>query len=92
MEVEHVTSGERSGAFVIQKDGERLAEMTYSPAGDRISIDHTWVSESLRGHGVARRLLDAAVTWLRTTNTRVVARCPYAKKELERDPALRDLL
>ena len=43
-------SGHR-GAFFIARDGERLAELTFSASGDGklVLLDHTDVSESLRG-------------------------------------------
>ncbi len=53
---------QNKGAFFVEQDGERLAEMTYSWAGDdKFIIDHTDVSDSLRGQGVGLHLLDAAV-------------------------------
>ena len=53
--ITHVLDGHK-GAFVIERDGTRLATMTYSVAGDdMIIIDHTEVGDSLRGTGAARR-------------------------------------
>jgi predicted GNAT family acetyltransferase len=41
MEIKH-EENDRKGAFYIEKDGIRHAEMTYSKAGkSRIIIDHT---------------------------------------------------
>jgi predicted GNAT family acetyltransferase len=57
-----------------------------------VIIDHTEVHAKLQGLGVARRLLDAAVGWARTTGTRVTATCPYAKAQFEKDPSIRDVL
>jgi uncharacterized protein len=57
----------------------------------RVVVVHTGVDESLRGLGIARRLLDSLVAWARETGTRVSATCPYAKRELERDPSIRDV-
>src|SRR5215510_6359581 len=90
--VEHVEDDGR-GAFFVAKEGVRLAEMTYSRAGDDlVIIDHTEVNDRLRGLGVARKLLDAAVAWARSTKTRVMATCPYAKAQFERDASIRDVL
>jgi predicted GNAT family acetyltransferase len=91
VEVEH-SEEEGRGAFFVAREGVRLAEMTYSRAGDDlVIIDHTEVDERLRGLGVARRLLDAAVAWARETKTRVMATCPYAKAQFERDASIRDV-
>lgn len=81
------------GAFYIERDAQRVAEQVYrrTDAG-HIVIVHTEVDSSLRGLGVARRLLDALVAWARATNTKVRATCPYASKQFEQDPSIRDVL
>ena len=89
--IEHEESDGRGG-FFLERDDVRLAELTYSRAGEQlIIIDHTLVDEQLRGLGVARRLLDAAVAWARSTGTRVRATCPYALREFEKDASIRDV-
>ena len=88
----HEETGHR-GAFYIEREGTRLAEMTYSRANATlVVIDHTEVDKSLAGHGVARRLLDAAVAWARETHTKVMATCPYASAQFAKDPSIRDVL
>lgn len=64
MVVSHERHGHK-GAFVVEKDGRRLAEMTYTVAGSRIIIDHTTVDDALRGSGAGKRLVKAAVEWAR---------------------------
>lgn len=90
--ISHKEVGNR-GAFFHATDGKRLAEMTYSRANEAlVIIDHTEVDESLRGQGVARKLLDAAVSWARDTHTKIIATCPYARTQFDRDPSIRDVL
>ncbi|HEY1091130.1 MAG TPA: GNAT family N-acetyltransferase, partial [Burkholderiaceae bacterium] len=56
-----------NGAFFIQKDGRRMAEMSYSRTNaSLIIIDHTEVDESLKGQGIGRKLLAALVEWVRS--------------------------
>lgn len=82
-----------AGKFYVEVDGERLAELSYARDGsDHATIEHTSVSERLRGRGVARRLVDAAVDWARATGTKLSATCSYAKGVLEKDPGLEDVL
>jgi predicted GNAT family acetyltransferase len=51
MDIKQIEQGSK-GAFVIEEGSERLAEMTYSKAGEKIIIiDHTDVSDRLRGTG-----------------------------------------
>jgi predicted GNAT family acetyltransferase len=90
-----VTHAEQDGlgVFALQKDGRRVAEMTYRRLGDsRILVDHTHVDPALRGHGVARQLLDAAVAWARQSNTRISATCSYVVVQFARDSSLRDVM
>ena len=92
IEIEH-TEEDGRGAFFIAKQGIRLAEMTYSRASEQLVIvDHTEVNEQLQGLGVGRKLLNALVAWARETQTKVIATCPYAKAQFERDPSIRDVL
>jgi len=80
------------GAFYLEKDGARVAEMTYRRVSEfHILIDHTEVDVELRGQGLARRLLDAAVAWARQTNTRISATCSYVRVQFTRDTSIRDV-
>ena len=83
--------GIRKGRYRVLIDGVE-AEMTYSREGDSsMNIDHTQVDESLRGEGVAEKLLDAAVEFARENGLQVMATCPYAKKKLERNEDYADV-
>lgn len=85
MEIRHI-KGRKRGAFVIKREQERLAELTYSkPEDNSINIDHTEVDESLRGQGVGEDLVKAAVEFARENNLKVKATCQYASKLLGRN-------
>ena len=90
--VEHEEAASK-GAFYIDKAGQRVAEMTYSRTNaTMIIIDHTDVDDSLRGEGVGRQLLNALVDWARSTGTKVLPLCPFAKAQFDKDPAIQDVL
>lgn len=90
--IEHAEADGR-GAFFVQREGVHLAEMTYSRVDPQlVIIDHTEVKQALQGLGVARKLLDHAVNWARTTGTKIIATCPYAKAQFEKDESIRDVL
>ncbi|WP_242342511.1 GNAT family N-acetyltransferase [Anaeromyxobacter terrae] len=92
LDVRHEEQGGR-GAFYVEQGGRRVAELTYAgEGGGRAVIEHTEVSDVLRGQGVARKLVDAAVTWARASGTRIVPICPYARAVFDRDASLRDVL
>ena len=81
------------GAFFVARDEGRLAELTYTRVDAKtVIIDHTEVSEVLRGQGIARKLLDRVVRWGRETGTRFMVTCPYAKAQFDKDASIRDVL
>ena len=91
IEIQHQEDAGR-GAFVVERDEIRLAEMTYARVTPQlVIIDHTLVDERLRGLGVARKLLDAAVAWARASGTKLAATCPYAKAQFEKDASIHDV-
>jgi predicted GNAT family acetyltransferase len=89
--ITHVLDGHK-GAFVIDRDGARLATMTYSIAGDdTIIIDHTEVDKALRGTGAGQALVAAAVAWARDSARRVLPLCPFARSVFDRTPEYADV-
>jgi len=82
------------GAFYIEGEDGRLAELTFSaaPDGQLVILEHTEVDESLRGQGIARRLVEAAVNWARDQNIKLGPVCPFAKAVFDREPAFGDVL
>ena len=78
MEIKQVDNGKK-GAFYIEIDDKKVAEMTYSHAEpNKIIIDHTEVSETLKGQGVGYKLVEASVDYLRANNLKVIPLCPFA--------------
>ena len=81
------------GAFFVQNGSQRLAEMSYSRTNPTmVIIDHTEVDDTLRGQGVGRQLLNALVDWARSTGTKVLPLCPFAKAQFGKDASIRDVL
>ena len=83
----------KNGAFFIEEDGEWIAEMTYTREGVRkIVINHTAVSKSLKGKGIGKALVDAAVKFARGKNLLIKPVCTFAKKVLESSEEYEDVL
>lgn len=83
----------KNGAFFIEEEGEWVAEMTYTREGVRkIVIDHTAVSKSLKGKGIGKALVDAAVKYARGKNLLIKPVCSFAKKVLESSEEYEDVL
>lgn len=84
---------ETKGAFYVEENGVRLATMTFSKAGtDRIIIDHTEVSDALRGKNVGKQLVTGAVAYARKNNLKIVPLCPFARSVFDRVKEFQDVL
>lgn len=78
---------ETKGAFFVEEDGKRVAEMSYVHAGPgKIIIDHTEVHSSQEGKGLGKQLLNAAVKFARENNLKIVPVCPFARAVMEKTP------
>lgn len=91
MEIAHERSAHR-GAFVVDRDGRRLASLSYTVAGATVILDHTDVDDSLRGTGAGRQLVKAAVDWARAENQRLMPLCPFARSVFDKTPEYGDVL
>ena len=81
------------GSFYIEESGTRLAEMTFSKAGNSlIIIDHTEVSNSLRGTGAGKQLVTSAVEYARKNSLKILPLCPFAKSVFDKTPEFADVL
>lgn len=68
------------GSFYIKEDDIVLAEMTYSMTGVSLMIiDHTEVSDALRGKNVGYQLVHTAVEYARVNHLKILPLCPFAK-------------
>ena len=92
MNIDHIEHGSK-GTFIIKENNQRLAEMTYSKAGDHlIIIDHTEVSDALRGKGAGKQLVNAAVNYAREKNIKILPLCPFAKAIFDKTPEFHEVL
>ena len=89
--IEHEHTGHR-GAFFVEEEGKRLAELTYTVAGSKVILDHTDVDDSLRGTGTGRKLVAAAVDWAREEDVRLMPLCPFARSVFDKTPGFADVL
>jgi predicted GNAT family acetyltransferase len=92
MEIKHrINTGK--GAFYFEANGAILAEMTYSMAGsDKFIIDHTEVSDQLRGQGVGQQLVAAAVHFARENQLKIIPLCPFASSVFKKQQEFHDVL
>lgn len=91
MEVTHKNT-ENGGFFIAEEDGKRMGYLSYEWANPaKFAILHTVVEEAFQGRGVAKALVNAAVTFARENGHVIMPLCPYAEKVFMRDSAYDDV-
>jgi uncharacterized protein len=74
------------GAFVLEKEGDRLAEMEVGIGDGNMTVYHTEVAEVLKGQGVATKLLTEMVSYAREKKLKVIPLCPFVQAQFKRHP------
>ncbi|GEK90563.1 GNAT family N-acetyltransferase [Alkalibacterium kapii] len=70
-----------------KKEGDKLvAEITYVPKDDKVDVNHTFVDQSLRGQGIAEKLVDRVVSEMEKADKKIIPSCPYVEALFERKP------
>jgi len=79
--------------FVLHVEGERLGSLDYTrPEAGVMQIEYVEVAPELRGSGLGRQLVQAAVDWARDSDLKIVPICGYARAVISRDPQMSALL
>jgi predicted GNAT family acetyltransferase len=69
-----------------------VAYMSYTPAGNRMYFNHTYVPDLLRGQGVAGAVVRLALETAQTKGWKVVPTCSYVASFIERHPEFAGLV
>lgn len=78
---------EKNRIYLNNDTGSLIAEVTFPDRGDGVvEINHTFVDESLRGQGVAGKLLELAAEKIRADGKKAIPTCSYAVKWFEKNP------
>ena len=77
---------EKDRIYATDPSGNVIAEVTF-PSEDGVStIDHTFVDPSLRGEGIAGKLVKLAADKILAEGNKIVATCSYAVAWFKRHP------
>jgi uncharacterized protein len=74
------------GAFFIEVDDQRKAEMEIGISGSNLTVYHTEVADELKGQGIAAKLLTTMVEYAREHELKVIPLCPYVHAQFKRHP------
>ena len=76
---------EGKGMFYIEKDGDIVAELTYTLDDNNLmTIDHTETEPEMTGEGLASSLVKHSVEYAKENNLQIDPLCEYAAKQFER--------
>lgn len=71
-------------AYRFEENGTVKAEITWTQLADVMVIEHTFVDESLRNQGLAKKLLDQAADYARKQDYKMEPVCSYAVVAFDR--------
>ena len=92
MVVEHKRTGNK-GMFYVEYENEIAAEMVYSMRSDNeMIIEHTEVSDALRGKNIGYELVHASVEYARHHGIKIIPVCPFARSVFNKKPDFSDVL
>ena len=83
---------EKDRIFQLDEEGKLIAEVTF-PSQDAHSalLDHTFVDASLRGQGIAGKLMQAVGNRIRSQGKKLYCTCSYATKWFDTHPEYNDI-
>jgi acetyltransferase, GNAT family len=83
---------ETNRIYINDEEGKMIAEITFPLIGDKlVDIDHTYVSNVLRGQGIAGKLMEEAMKVIEKNGWRSNTSCSYAAYWKEEHPESLDL-
>jgi hypothetical protein len=78
--------------YEIVVDGEVAGFVQYNMRGGRLILVHTEVDEARSGHGLAGKLVAAALDDIRKRGLRIVPVCPFVEGYIQRHPEYDELV
>ncbi len=84
---------EANKIYLNDDNNHMIAVVTFPKVKEGVvNLDHTFVDPSLRGQGVAGKLMEAAVAYFRSNDLKVKPTCSYAVKWFSEHPECEDVL
>lgn len=79
--------------YQVDEKGKTVAEVTFpEEIPGVLNLNHTFVDESLRGQGVAGKLIQAVVDYAKAQGKQISPTCSYAVKWFEKHGEYQSLL
>ncbi|MGQ0287056.1 GNAT family N-acetyltransferase [Pasteurellaceae bacterium 22721_9_1] len=85
MNIQHQQDEHQGEFFILDETGNKIAKLTYFFVDENtINANHTYVSETLRGQGVADKLYQALVELIKQHNLKLIPSCSYIERKWQR--------
>lgn len=84
MKIQHQHDNQ-NGAFFIERDGIRIAELTYRTFEHLLDANHTRVDPELRGQGIADKLYKAFIEFVDQGGYQVNPSCSYIEAKMRKE-------
>lgn len=79
--------------YIGEDENNPIAQITWKDKDEQTIIaDHTYVSDELRGQGIAGKLFNKLVAFAEQENKKIVPECSYVKAKFKRSKELQHLL
>lgn len=91
MEFQLKEKGPQHFIYEYEQDGEKLAEIEWVLRDNVMNMNHTFVSDQLRGQGVAKKLLDQAAQYARDHSYKMNPICSYVVAAFEKSDVYNDV-
>jgi hypothetical protein len=76
---------EKERVYSTNEEGKIMAEALLKEKGKEVEIQRVYVDDSLRGQGVAGKIMEVVMAYLRENNKKVIPVCSYAQGWLEKN-------
>lgn len=84
---------EKNRVYVLDENNNMLAFVTFPDIDTTtVNINHTFVSEELRGQNIASKLMEEAYSIIKHNNKRAILECSYAQKWFLKHKEYNDIL
>lgn len=84
---------EENRIYLEDMNGKTIAEITFPEVSKNVvEINHTFVDDSLRGQGIAGKLVEEAAKKLREDGKKAYPTCSYAVHWFEKNTDYADIL
>ncbi|MGC7560485.1 GNAT family N-acetyltransferase [Pasteurella sp. PK-2025] len=86
MKIQHQQTEQQGEFFILDEQGKKIAELTYFFVDPQtINANHTYVSEVLRGKGIADKLYQALSEFIQAKKLNLIPSCSYIARKWERE-------